>query len=63
VCATAHNPVIMTPVNWTKKDGTKDEVPCTKAVAIYSDVLGGVVRLNRRKERYQRRKRPCKRMT
>ncbi|GFV47830.1 hypothetical protein TNCV_4803191 [Trichonephila clavipes] len=33
-CATAHNPAIMSSVNGTKKDGTKEEVPCPKSVGV-----------------------------
>lgn len=50
---TAHNPAFMTSVHRTKKDGTKAEVPCPKAVAVYNDVMGGVDRFDQRKERYQ----------
>ncbi|GFU82896.1 limulus clotting factor C [Trichonephila clavipes] len=32
-CATAHNPAIVTSLNRTKKDGSK-EVPCPKALAV-----------------------------
>ncbi|GFX11959.1 piggyBac transposable element-derived protein 4 [Trichonephila clavipes] len=55
-CATAPNPAIMTFVNRTKKDGTKEEVPCPKAVAVYNDVMGGADRFDQRKERYQIRR-------
>ncbi|GFV02885.1 hypothetical protein TNCV_3610141 [Trichonephila clavipes] len=39
-CATVHNPEIIASVNWTRKDGTKEEVPCPKAVTVYNDVMG-----------------------
>ncbi|GFU59327.1 hypothetical protein TNCV_4198461 [Trichonephila clavipes] len=31
-----------------KRDGTKEEVPCPKAVAVYNDVMGGVDRFDQR---------------
>ncbi|GFX03293.1 piggyBac transposable element-derived protein 4 [Trichonephila clavipes] len=43
----------MTSVNRTKKDGTKAEVPCPKAVTLYNDVMGELDRFGQRKERYQ----------
>ncbi|XP_035229066.1 piggyBac transposable element-derived protein 4-like [Stegodyphus dumicola] len=50
---TAHNSGIITSVNRTQKDGTKTEVPCPKAVAVYNDIMGGVDCFDQRKERYQ----------
>ncbi|XP_035227169.1 piggyBac transposable element-derived protein 4-like [Stegodyphus dumicola] len=50
---TAHNSAIITSVNRTKKDGSKTEVPCPKAVAVYNDIMGGVDCFDQRKERYQ----------
>ncbi|KAF8788874.1 hypothetical protein HNY73_006868 [Argiope bruennichi] len=50
----------MTSVNRTKKDGTKAEVPCPKAVAVYNDVMGGVDRFDQRKEKYQIGRRSAK---
>ncbi|XP_035214182.1 piggyBac transposable element-derived protein 4-like [Stegodyphus dumicola] len=50
---TAHNSAIITSVNRTQKDGTKTEVPCPKAVAVYNDIMGGVDCFDQRKERYQ----------
>ncbi|GFX63891.1 piggyBac transposable element-derived protein 4 [Trichonephila clavipes] len=50
--ATAQNPEIITSVNRTKKDGTK-EVPCPKAVAVYNDIMGGVDRFDQRKKGFQ----------
>ncbi|GFT62344.1 hypothetical protein TNCV_4717351 [Trichonephila clavipes] len=47
----------MTSVNRTKKkDGTKEELPSPKAVAVYNDVMGRVDRFDQRKERCQNKK-------
>ncbi|GFX78079.1 piggyBac transposable element-derived protein 4 [Trichonephila clavipes] len=47
----------MASVNWTKKkDGTKEKVPCPKAVAVYDNVMGGVDRFDQREERHQIRR-------
>ncbi|GFU91164.1 histone-lysine N-methyltransferase SETMAR [Trichonephila clavipes] len=51
--ASAHDPVIMTSLNQTKKGGSVGEVPYPKAVTAYYDVMGGVDRFDPRKERYQ----------
>ncbi|GFV84334.1 DDE_Tnp_1_7 domain-containing protein [Trichonephila clavipes] len=53
LCSTARNPPITTSLNWAKKDGTEEEVPCPKAAAVYNDVKGGVDYFYLRKERYQ----------
>ncbi|XP_035206323.1 piggyBac transposable element-derived protein 4-like [Stegodyphus dumicola] len=50
---TANNSAIIISVNRTKKDGTKTEVPCPKAVVIYNDIMGGFDCFDQRKERYQ----------
>ncbi|XP_035232755.1 piggyBac transposable element-derived protein 4-like [Stegodyphus dumicola] len=50
---TAHNSAIITSVNHTKKDGTKTEIPCRKAVAVYNDIVGRVDCFDQRNERYQ----------
>ena len=36
---TAHKPAIMTSVNCTTKDYTKEEVPSPKAVTVHNDII------------------------
>ncbi|XP_035205931.1 piggyBac transposable element-derived protein 4-like [Stegodyphus dumicola] len=50
---TTHNSAIITSINRTQKYGTKTEVPCPTAVAVYNDIMGGVDCFDQRKERYQ----------
>ena len=40
-----------------KKDGTKEEILCLKAVAAHNDLMGGLDYFDQRKERYQVRRR------
>ncbi|GFV37474.1 uncharacterized protein TNCV_1157371 [Trichonephila clavipes] len=53
-CATVHNAVILTSVNRTNKDGSKEEVPCPKAVAVCNNAMGRVNLFHKRKKRRYR---------
>ena len=60
VLSTYRNPKHVTSVKRKNRDGTSSIVPCPAAVAQYNAIMGGVVRLDQRRERYAIRRRSFK---